>query len=264
MPESSEARLPFPRPILRTTRAARRPRPLRRLRRASARHPEWWMMPAAAAAWVWMWMAMRPVAHAGHGSHHGDGASAFGTRAMLAAMVIAMMLPLATGQVRRVARCSRWNRRHAASAAFLAAYLGLWMLAMAGIDIAWRAAASTGGWTAAMGVSIVAAAWEITPAKRRFLEACDAAVPVAPGGGRAYAHGAVHGVREGARCVGSCWALMTACVAFAHSLPVMAVLFGAQLIGRYWRGLPPLVPALAVAGVCLASLLVAAATHPVP
>jgi hypothetical protein len=44
---------------------------------------------------------------------------------------------------------------------------------------------------------------------------------------------------------------MAACAAFAHSLPVMAALFGVQWIGRRHPRCPPAVAAAAVLVACL-------------
>jgi predicted metal-binding membrane protein len=79
-------------------------------------------------------------------------------------------------------------------------------------------------------------------------------MPLAPRGWRADADCARFGAMAGASCVSVCWALMAVCVVFAHSLPVMAVLFAVQLTGRYRRDPSPALTALAVLGVCLAAL----------
>jgi hypothetical protein len=240
--------------------AARNPGVLQRLHRISARHPEWWMMLLAAAAWAFL--IARSRAPTGHGGASGAGAHA----AALGGMVVAMMLPLTAGRVREVARSTTAPFGHRAAAAFVAGYLSLWMLAMLAIDAAWRLALSAVGWTAAAGIVIAAAvAWEVAPAKwRQWHGDSQGAGPHVHGGGMETstdAGGAGPGAAAGASCVASCWAQMAACVAFAHSLPVMAAFFLVQLHGRYRRPASPVVAALAVLGVCLVSLAFRRASH---
>jgi predicted metal-binding membrane protein len=210
-----------------------------RLRAIRGQHPEWPVVLAAAAAWAFL--AARPHPHAGHHvPAHGGGVDGLG----LAAMVVAMMLPLTLAGVREAARSAPRPRR--AVAKFLAGYLGVWMPAMLLIDIAWRQlfAAGTG---AAAGTMFLAALWELTPAKQRQGRGCGTGTP--PGAGHFRT-----GVAAGGACVASCWALMAVCVAFAHDVRVMAALFCIQLVARYRPSVPPVLAALAVLAVCLASL----------
>ncbi|HST62522.1 MAG TPA: DUF2182 domain-containing protein [Longimicrobium sp.] len=213
------------------------------------RHPAWWVVPAAAAAWALM--AVAPHPHAGHHGH----APARGPDALATvAMIVAMMLPLAVPSIRHVAVSA--TRRYRAMACFLAGYLAVWMLAMLAITAAWTFAASLAGWTAAaVGAVTVAALWEVLPARQRHARRCERTVPITPAGWRAHADCARYGATSGLACAGTCWALMALCVAFAHGLPVMAVLFGVQLSGRY-RGLSPSLAALAVLAVGAAAVAV--------
>jgi predicted metal-binding membrane protein len=110
------------------------------------------------------------------------------------------------------------------------------------------------GWETAAGVAILAAAlWEVSPIKRQRLRRCHRTVPLAPRGWRADVDCAHYGVTTGFSCVTTCWALMVAAAAFAHSFLVMGVLFGVQLSGRYQQRPSPILAALAVLGVCLLS-----------
>jgi hypothetical protein len=222
---------------------SRTPRTLRGLRRLGSRHPEWWLLPAAAAAWVLLAAQPHPQphAHAGHGgAAHGASVDVLG----LAAMIVAMMLPLVIPDVRNVVRVSPWRRRYRAIAAFVAAYLAVWMLAMLVIDAAWRLAASrVESATAAAGVMIVAVMWEIAWANRHH-SAHPPTTPRAARGWRADAGCVRAGALTGGRCVAACWALMAACVAFAHSLPVMIGIFVVQLGGRYRQAVRTTVLAL--------------------
>lgn len=227
--------------------SAAAPGVLHRARRFGWRHPEWWVLAAAAGAWAWMLAVPHPHAHAQAAS----GADVRWTMAMVAAM----MLPLTIPHVRHVARSSLWRRRHRGVAGFLAGYLAVWMLAMTAIvatlDIGGRVAGSV----VVVGVATAAAVlWEVAPFRRRMLRRCGRTMPLSPRGWRADADCACFGALAGASCVSVCWALMAVCVVFAHSLPVMAVLFGVQLTGRYRHDPSPAMTALAVLGVCVASL----------
>ena len=218
------------------------------LRGFGRRHPEWWAMLAAAGAWIWMIAVPHPhAAHHGHGPPAGPGALA------AAAMVVAMMLPLTIPGIRGMALSS--TRRHRAVAGFLAGYLAVWMLVMSVLAAGWTFAASLAGWKwAAVGTVAVAALWEAVRPTHRHAEHEHRPGPHAASGWRADADCARHGVTAGIRCVGACWALMAACVAFAHSLPVMVVLFGVQLGGRYGPRIPAGLAALAVLGTGLAAV----------
>jgi type IV secretory pathway VirB2 component (pilin) len=256
MSRPPEAHLPLPRLPLTVAarRQARRGHTLQRLRRLAARNPQWWLLAIAAGAWIFL--ATASNAHAGH---EGQDRNVWRDVLPLAVMVVAMMLPLTVGRVREMAHSSPWRRRHRAVAAFLAGYLAVWMLAIVLIDAAWRLAAARVEWgTAAIAVTGIAALWELAPRIRRQ--------PAHPGattsrGWRADASCTRLGVVSAGGCVASCWALMAACVAFAHSLPVMIVLFGVQLTGRHRPAASPALTALAVAGVCAASLVLRMASH---
>jgi predicted metal-binding membrane protein len=126
------------------------------------------------------------------------------------AMAAAMMLPGALPAVRHVAVNSlRWRRRRAV-ATFIAVYLTMWaafgLLALA-IAPLWSSLDATAVTAAAL---ILAAAWQLTPAKRHALRLCHIAPPLPPRGPRATAGVVRFAVRNGAACVGSCWALMLA------------------------------------------------------
>lgn len=205
----------------------------------------------AVAVAAWAVLAGMAAAHAGHPhmSHMSHGMLG------MVAMVIAMMLPLTLANVRHVALSSLWRRRHRAIAAFLAGYLAVWIAVQAGITMGWKLLASLAGWKVAVGAAVVLAAlWELSPARVRRLRRCHRTVPLAPRGWRADGDCALYGVTTGLSCAAMCWALMAACAAFSHSLPVMAVLFGVQLSGRYQRRPRPVLAALAVLGVGLLTI----------
>lgn len=239
--------------------AARSSGVLPQLHRISRRHPEWWMMLLAAAAWAFLIVWSRSPT--GHG-----GASPGVRAAILGGMVIAMMLPLTAGRVREMARSTAAPFGHRAAVSFVSSYLAVWMLAMFAIDAAWRLTISAAGLVVSTGIVIASAViWEVALAKWRQWHG-------GPQGAGSHVHesgmerridagGIQSGAAAGASCVVSCWAQMAVCVAFAHSLPVMAAFFLVQLYGRYRRPASPVVAALAILGVCLVSLAFRIAGH---
>jgi predicted metal-binding membrane protein len=196
------------------------------------RHPEWWSLGLAALAWA--------AIVAGAASVHGSDAHGHAAHAGMAAgtgfpwlreagawllMVAAMMVPLVAGPVVTTAERSRWGRRDRAVAGFLAGYLGLWLaagllvlggVAMTGADRWWRSP-----WAVAGGFAL-AAAWQVTPLKRRALRSCHRTVPLAPDGWRADLACVGYGGRIGRSCLASCWAPMLACLLAGHAVWAMA------------------------------------------
>jgi predicted metal-binding membrane protein len=135
------------------------------------------------------------------------------------AMAGAMMLPGALPAVRHVADHSlRW-RRGRAQAAFVATYLAIWLAFGAALLTLLAWAHLRGGVALTLALA-VAAAWQLTPRKRRALWDCHRSSPLPPRGWPA-TRGVVRFARRNAvACVSSCWPLMA----------VMTVATGAQLI----------------------------------
>ena len=152
-------------------------------------------------------------------------------------MVVAMMVPLVVEPIRTTAARSLWRRRHRAIALFLTGYLTTWIGAgVAAILLARLLGLSEESprLLVAAGFAL-AAGWQLSPAKRRALNACHRTVPLAPHGARADRDCLRHGAWTGARCVTSCWPLMLACALAGHA---PAVLLGVTLMltgERYLR-----------------------------
>jgi predicted metal-binding membrane protein len=127
---------------------------------------------------------------------------------MWALMSSAMMLPAALPAVRHVAVNSLCWRRGRAIAEFLTVYLGIWVaygvLVLGSLALLGRA---RGGGLMILALAL-AAAWELTQPKLRALRACHLSSPLPPSGWRASAGVARFGLRNGAACLGSCWAMM--------------------------------------------------------
>ena len=129
---------------------------------------------------------------------------------MWALMSFTMMVPAALPAVRHVAINSlRWRRRRAVGE-FLAVYLGIWVAfgAIALGLLALLPSARTDTTVALVLALALAAAWQLTPQKRRALLACHRSSPLPPRGWRATAGVLRFAGRNGGACLGSCWAMM--------------------------------------------------------
>jgi predicted metal-binding membrane protein len=140
-------------------------------------------------------------------------------------MTMAMMLPGAFPAVRHVADHSLGRRRRRAVAEWLVVYLGAW--ALAGVPLLLAAAALDRA-RALPVLLLAAAAWQLTPAKRRALWRCHRTAPLYPRGRRATAGVARFATLNATGCVASCWLLMGAMAVApgAGRLPLMAGLTG--------------------------------------
>lgn len=178
-------------------------------------------------------------------------------------MTVAMMGPTALAGVRHVGRNSLCWRRRRAMAEFAAAYLLVWA-AFGFLAMAAAARVPQSGQVAALGIAAaIAAAWQLTPAKRRALRGCHRSVPLPPRGWRAEAAAARFGLRNGIACLGSCWCMMLVmAVAPAGQLPwtagLTAIVTAEKLLAR-----PGGVTRAAAVALALAALaaMAAAAAH---
>ncbi len=201
-----------------------------RLVRLSAlrRRPTFWMALGIGTAWIVLLTMLSNEAQAGsdtsargiwwctadmmgmQGSRTGGSliASVAATLPMCALMSIAMMLPASIPAVQHVAVNSLHWRRRRATTEFLLTYLGIWTSfgAIASVALArWHAAHTR---VALASVLLLAVAWQLTPIKRRALQACHRSTPLPPRGWRATVGVARFGLRNGGACFASCWAIM--------------------------------------------------------
>jgi predicted metal-binding membrane protein len=173
--------------------------------------PEWRVAALVAAAWL--------ALLAGVGAHDmqtGPDHSAAGPIAGLPAwslMVVAMMVPVTLPAIRHVGLNSLRRRRRRAIALYTAVYVGSWivfghlLVVHAGL-----------GERATLAIALaVAAAWQLTRAKQRALNACGKTVPLPPLGRRADAGCARFALLHARRCVRSCWAIMLAMAVLGHA-----------------------------------------------
>ncbi len=157
------------------------------------------------------WICALPGMHMAAGGPGGSGGAAAQVLAgmpMWSLMALAMMLPVALPATSHVATNSMRRRRGRAVVEFLVAYLALWLafgvlalllLAMLPLD---RAAVLL---AAVLGL---AAAWQLSPAKRWAINRCHRTSPLPPRGWRASLGTARFGFLHGGACVASCWPLM--------------------------------------------------------
>jgi len=169
-------------------------------------------------------------------------------------MAAVMMTPLAIGPARRLALASP---RHAwqALAVFLMGYGGVWLvagvLAQALISaISTRAPSGAAGAELAL---LAALAWELTPAKRRALDACRKDVlagrsRVGLNQGEAISCGARHGLN----CALSCGVMMFA-AAFVERghLAAMMAITAICIAQRFWPTFARLIGVSGLAGLAL-------------
>lgn len=172
------------------------------------------------AAWLMLIAGIAADSHAAHAGARGVWPAIAGGLPQWLLMTIAMMGPAALGGVRHTAINSFVWRRGRAMAEYSVGYLAIWTLF--GIAVLAAAAQLPAGarWAATALTLAAAAAWQLTPLKRRWLRDCHRSVPLPPRGWRAEAGAVRFGLRSGLACLGSCWCLML----------VMAVAPGAHLL----------------------------------
>jgi predicted metal-binding membrane protein len=190
-------------------------------KQAEWRHPEWWALALSVGAWVLL------VGQSVH--RHFAGWSL---------MVVAMMVPLVVGPIRTTAARSLWRRRHRAIAIFLAGYLTLWLAAGAGFFLLMSIVGVNAGSPSPLLVAsafALALGWQLAPAKRRALNACHRTMPLAPRGSRADRDCFRYGLRIGAYCLTSCWALMLVCMVAKHAMGALVAVAVVLAAERYLR-----------------------------
>lgn len=199
----------------------------------------------AAAALGWAW-----TAHEMRGMDNGPWTSLGGFGWFVGVWVVmmaAMMFPSVAPTVALYSRMTK-QRSPASPVAFVAGYLLTW--GVAGVAAYGLAAAATridgdrlswshAGRTIAGTTLLVAAVYELTPLKDVCLGKCRSPLGVLLGSWRDGAAGALRmGAKNGAWCVGCCWALMASLFALGvMSVSWMAVVAGLIAIEKTlpWR-----------------------------
>jgi len=163
-------------------------------------------------------------------------------------MVVAMMLPLAIAPLWHVRERSFASRRTRSMLLFVSGFVAVWMVVGIIVEIAaWFLRRAEPVPLAGVGLAImVALVWQVSPAKQWCLNRCHQRPQLEAFGFAADIDAFRFGARNGAVCVGACWALMLLMLLRGQGqLPVMVAitLFGlaesledpAPLTWR-WRG----------------------------
>jgi predicted metal-binding membrane protein len=199
------------------------------VRQMLVRHPELGAAAVVIAAWGTLLVFDARGAYGG-GSHVGmSGMAGMGIESTAAPhsawsqaaaslpswvlMTVAMMGPAALADVRYTGLNSlRWRRRRA-MAEFSAAYLLVWtafgLVALAAGEMM----PGVPGPVPLAAVLAAAAAWQLSPFKRRCLRGCHRSLPLPPYGRRADESALWFGLRNGLYCLGTCWCLMLVMIA---------------------------------------------------
>ena len=185
--------------------------------------------------------------------------------AMMAAMMLPAIGPLAAEEGALVVDGASQGTRVSAALAFGAGFLAPWALygvlafvAFVGTGHLVDSSPATAKWLG-VGIFAVAGLYQFAPIKRRALEHCRTPM-AAPSGFGPLAGGFLSGLRDGAVCVGCCAALMAIFVATgAMSVSTMAAL----AVVIFCEKLLPDTRAFTLAvGLILIGFAVAAAVHP--
>ena len=219
----------------------------------------------ALLAWAWLWLSPAGPAIGGMDGMDMDGMDMMAMPvqpwsapyllmgfAMWAIMMVAMMLPSAAPMILLHARIDRAETEKARllhSSLFLAAYLLVWagfaavavllQAALLHAELLSDSALALHDRTIAAGLLLLAATYELTPAKGRCLENCRSPLIFVHRFWRPGAVGAFRlGLRHGLYCVGCCWALML--LLFVGGVMNLAWVALLAILATVEKALPPL------------------------
>jgi predicted metal-binding membrane protein len=185
--------------------------------------PEWPFAVAVALAWIVVLAAPdghgvhAPPGHEHHGHPHGSVLAALPGWAL---MSVAMMVPVALPAVRHVGMNSIRGRRYRAMAVYASVYVAIWVGFGLAAIAAYRLIRASFALDDRATLTLVlglAAAWQLTRAKRRAVLSCKRTVALPPVGWRADRGCARFAVAQATRCLRSCWALMVVMTVVGHA-----------------------------------------------
>lgn len=196
------------------------------------RRPVVWLGSVALAAVVLLVALSRNAS--GHMGHHTE-SSLLRSWLLWSLMVTAMMLPLVTPVVCRVAAGGLWARRPRTVAEVVVGYLVPWLaVGLVGLVVVREVLPGTAGARVVAAVLVVAALWHVAPPRRRLLTRCGAVRPGAITGRRASVDALRNGWTTGVRCVATCGPAMVVML-LSHGVVLMlgvtAVLWSERMRG---------------------------------
>ena len=208
----------------------------------------WAVAPAALLGWA----ALAQMSVPGTVHHAGFSGAIVGHALAMAA---AMAVPATNHPLRHVVRSSFADRavRHCVLflLAFAAAWGGFALAASLAVPIAADARIPV-----AAAALLLAAAWQVAPARRGVLGRCHGTVPIYAEGPAGLRSSAGYGLRIGGACVAACGPLMLAAMLSPWPLPAMAAAAALAARERYGRQGAAAAHACLIAGAALLLLLV--------
>lgn len=227
---------------------------LRRLQLREPLPPSACVYVATAGAWTFVLSRSSGMP----GMNHDDD---FAELSMVAAMTLAMMLPLSARAALYVGQTALWHRRHELSVFYVAGFAGVWLLfALTAWDVQqdFHVPRGAGLWLAA--AAVLSAVWPFTPWRWAADRRCTAIVALPAFGREASKRASFAGAVHGTRCVAGCGPAML-CMFAAPHLYVAGAIGAIQWYERraganpfgYLRARRSVFGYLAVAGVALAA-----------
>jgi predicted metal-binding membrane protein len=203
------------------------------------RHPERTLAGGALLAWGLLFVLS---------GEHPHSAGWLRSQGLWVLMVAAMMVPPALPMARHVAQNSKRHRRQRGVFLFAGASLLLWLgVGLAAVTLGTLTGASDQRRWLLGGSLLVAAVWELTPAKTRALKACHRTIPLPPDGRKADRACVKLGLQYGKSCFRACWALMLPMALVGHvGAFLMLLLTGVAVAEEVLRKGYRLAPAAAV------------------
>jgi len=219
-------------------------------RRGWAQRPEFlaFMLSLVTAALAWAWMLWESYSRR-QWSCCNPGASTLDEARGWLLMVFAMMVPFTYVSLRRLAEKSYRTRRFRALLAYLAGYVGVWMLPLAAV-IPLRVYPLGHEALLATALCAGAAAWAVHPLRERLFLRCHREIPVRPLGWKADYDACRQGLTQAFPCIGGCLPLMLACTITHHHIVMMVgglILAGMERRMFRFRSAPLAVGALGLA-----------------
>jgi len=152
-------------------------------------------------------------------------------------MIAAMMFPLLVPMIGHVAARSFADRRERSVALFVTGYALTWATAAAAASVALiaaRAGVSSLGLASSAGLigCVLAALWQLAPAKQRAVNRCHGTVALRPFGRAADGDAMRFGILHGTRCVRACLPTMVLPLLGGLGIGAMAVIFTILLAER--------------------------------